>query len=225
MKNLCSKAFCSAGLLIFLATSSFPQTKDILTPDLRSLMDRKQIEVVNRSLSLIQDGSRVGVHLDEKGGDGLAWLKNILFSNGTIEFDVKGKDVQGQSFVGLAFHGLDNSTYDAIYLRPFNFKTEDKLRKSHAVQYISHPVYTWNKLREEFPGKYEQPIEPAPDPTSWVHVRIVVASPKVSVYVNGNSQPSLTVEKLAQRTSGSLGFWVGNGSAGDFSNIKFIPAK
>jgi len=68
-------------------------------------------------------------------------LKNILFSNGTIEFDVKGKDVQGQSFVGLAFHGLDNSTYDAIYLRPFNFRTEDKLRKIHAVQYISHPVY------------------------------------------------------------------------------------
>jgi hypothetical protein len=225
MKNLCSKASWSAGLLIFLATSSFSQTKDILTPDLRSLMDRKQIEAVNRNISLIQEGSRVGVHLDEKEGDGLAWLKNILFSSGTIEFDVKGKDVQGQSFVGLAFHGLDNSTYDAIYLRPFNFKTEDKVRKSHAVQYISHPVYTWNKLREEFPGKYEKPIEPAPNPTSWVHVRIVVASPNVSVYVNGNSQPSLAVEKLSQRTSGSLGFWVGNGSAGDFSNIKVIPAK
>jgi hypothetical protein len=201
------------------------QTKDILVPDLRSLVERKQIEVVNRTLSLIQDGSRVGVHLDEKDGDGVAWLKNILFSNGTLEFDVRGKDVQGQSFVGLAFHGLDNKTYDAIYLRPFNFRAEDKVRKSHGVQYISHPIYTWNKLREEFPGKYEQPVEPAPDPNSWVHVRLVVASPKVSVYINGNSQPSLTVEKLSQRTSGSVGFWVGNGSAGDFTTIKIIPAK
>jgi len=147
MTNLHSRILFSSGILIFLATSSFSQTKDILTPDLRSLLERKQIEVVNRNISLIQEGSRVGVHLDEKEGDGLAWLKNILFSNGTIEFDVKGKDVQGKSFVGLAFHGLDNSTYDAIYLRPFNFKTEDKLRKSHAVQYISRLVARYSERR------------------------------------------------------------------------------
>jgi hypothetical protein len=225
MKNPCSKALFSTGLLIVLTTSSFSQTKDIISPDLRSLVDRKEIEVFNRGLSLVKEDARVGVRLDEEGGDGVAWLKGIAFSNGTLELDVKGKDVQGQSFVGLAFHGLDNRTYDAIYLRPFNFQTTDKVRKSHGVQYISHPVYTWNKLREEFPGKYEQPVEPAPDPNSWVHVRVVVASPKVAVYINGNSQPSLTVDKLSARTTGSLGFWVGNGSGGDFANLKIIRSQ
>jgi hypothetical protein len=189
------------------------------------MAERKEIEVFNRSLGQVKGDSRAGVHLDEKEGEGLAWLKGIQFSNGTLEFDVKGKDVQGQSFVGLAFHGLDDKTYDAIYLRPFNFKAEDKARKSHCVQYISHPVYTWNKLREEFPGKYEQPVEPAPDPNSWVHVRAVVASPKISVFINDNSQPSLTVDKLSQRTNGSVGLWVGNGSGGDFANLKITHSK
>src|SRR5258706_6193503 len=225
MPKLNSQILFSIGLLISIATASFAQTKGKSSVDLKSLVDRKEIEVVNRGMSLIQDNSRVGVHLDEKDGDGVAWLKNIQFSNGTLEFDVKGKDVQGQSFVGIAFHGLNNTTYDAIYLRPFNFRAEDKIRKSHCVQYISHPTYTWNKLREEFPGKYEQPVDPAPDPNSWVHVRVVVASPKISVYINASSQPSLTVDKLSQRTTGSLGFWVGNGSGGDFANIKIIAAK
>jgi hypothetical protein len=129
-----------------------------------------------------------------------------------LRFKFSGNDAWSEN-------GQFYKTYDGIYLRPFNFKTEDKLRKSHYVQYISHPIYTWNKLREEFPGKYEQPVDPAPDPNSWVHVRVVVASPKISVYINANSQPSLTVEKLSQRTTGSLGFWVGNGSGGDFANL------
>ena len=224
MRNPSSKLLFSSGL-IFTAAVSFSQTKNIQSVDLRGMVERKEIEVSNRSLSLVKDASRAGVHLDEKEGDGVAWLKGIQFSNGTLEFDVKGRDVQGKSFVGLAFHGLDNKTYDAIYLRPFNFKAEDKARKSHCVQYIAHPVYTWNKLREEFPGKYEQPVEPAPDPNSWVHVRVVVASPKISVFINNNTQASLEVDKLSQRTNGSVGFWVGNGSDGDFANLKVVHSK
>jgi hypothetical protein len=219
MTSLGSKKLISAEIFVLMAMAAFSQTKEIQSPNL------KELDLFNRSLIVIQDGPRAGVRLDEKEGEGVAWFRNILFSNGTLEFDVKGKDVQGQSFVGLAFHGQDNKTYDAIYLRPFNFKQADKIRRSHGVQYISHPVYTWSKLREESPGKYEQPVEPAPDPNSWVHVRVLVANPKISVYINNNGQPSLTVEKLSQRTNGSIGFWVGNGSGGDFSNLKITPGK
>src|SRR5258707_625793 len=79
----------------------------------------------------------------------VAYLPGIEFANGSIEFDVKGKDVLQQSFVGVAFHGVDGTTYDAIYLRPFNFRAQDPARRSHSVQYISHPTYTWEKLRNE----------------------------------------------------------------------------
>src|SRR5204863_149675 len=116
----------------------------------------------NRSISSFSDGNRKGVRLDERPGDGVAYLRGVEFSNGTIECDIRGKDVQGQSFVGIAFHGVDSTTYEAIYFRPFNFKTPDPARHSHAVQYISHPTYTWQKLRAERPGAFEQPVSPAP---------------------------------------------------------------
>jgi len=158
-------------------------------------------------------------HLDAQEGDGILWLNNSNFKNGTIEFDVKGKDLQGQSFVGLAFHGLDNETFDGIYFRPFNFKNPE--RKSHSVQYISMPDNDWSKLRNAFPGKYEHEISPLPaDVNDWFHVKVVINSPKVLVYVNNSSTPTLSVDKISKRQEGKLGLWVGNGSEGWFRNLK-----
>ena len=128
------------------------------------------------------------------------------------------------SFVGVAFHGVDGTTYDAIYFRPFNFKTEDAGRRSHGVQYVSHPIYQWQKLRTEQPGKYEQAVNPVPDPNAWFHARVVVASPKVSVFVADAKEPSLVVDQLSNRKNGLVGLWVGNGSGGDFANLKVVPA-
>jgi len=186
-------------------------------------IEPKDLDVFNRTVSALSDGTRKGVHLDERPGEGVAYLKGIEFSNGTIEFDVRGKDVQGQSFVGVAFHGLDSTTYDAIYFRPFNFRTDDPARHSHAVQYVSQPTYPWQKLRAERPGAFEQPVSPAPDPNGWFHVRVVVASPKVSVFVGDAKEPSLVVNQLSDRTKGLVGLWVGNGSGGDFADLKIIP--
>jgi hypothetical protein len=103
----------------------------------------KGLQVFNRSVSSLNEGARKGVRLSESAGDGVAYLQGIEFTNGSIEFDVKGKDVQQQSFVGVAFHGVDGTTYDAIYFRPFNFRTEDQARRIRAVQYVSHPTHTW----------------------------------------------------------------------------------
>jgi hypothetical protein len=210
---------CVAGFST--ASRALGQRKTI-EPDLVALVEAKGLKVFNRSLSAL-DGKK-GVRLGEGDGEGLAYLEAVEFANGAIEFDVRGKDVQGRSFVGVAFHGLDEKTYDAIYFRPFNFKAEDPARRAHAVQYISHPTYTWNKLRTEQPEKYEKPISPAPDPNDWFHARIVVASPKVSVFVNDAKEPSLVVDQLSDRKKGLTGLWVGNGSSGDFANFKIVPA-
>ncbi len=204
----------AAFVVLFAASSVASQQRTI---------DPKDVAAFNRSVSSLSDGTKKGLRLSESPGDGVAYLRGIQFGNGTIEFDVKGKDVQGQSFVGVAFHGVDGTTYDAIYFRPFNFRTEDPARRSHAVQYISHPTYTWQKLRAERPGSFEQPVSPAPDPNGWFHVRVVVASPKVSVFVGDAKEPSLVVNQLSDRTKGLVGLWVGNNSGGDFADFKIIP--
>ena len=204
----------AAFVVLFAATSVASQQRTI---------EPKDVVVFNRSVSGLSDGTKKGLRLSESPGDGVAYLRGIQFGNGTIEFDVKGKDVQGQSFVGVAFHGVDGTTYEAIYFRPFNFRTEDPARHGHAVQYISHPTYTWQKLRAERPGTFEQPVSPAPDPNGWFHVRIVVASPKVSVFVGDAKAPSLVVDQLSDRTTGLVGLWVGNNSGGDFADLKIFP--
>lgn len=199
------------------------QTKAI-EPDLGILADGKGLNASRRTITRLADGTRKGVRLSEAEGEGPAYLPELEFANGAIELDLKGRDVQGASFVGVAFHGVDGTTYDAIYFRPFNFKTEDPARVLRAVQYISHPAHPWQKLRADHPGQYEKPVKPVPDPNAWFHARVVVASPTVSVFVDDAKEPCLTVTQLSTRKKGLVGIWVGNTSGGDFANLKIVPA-
>ncbi len=124
------------------------------------------------------------------------WVDNFAFTNGVIEFDCKGQSAPPQSnFVGIAFRVVDAETYDAVYFRPFNFRTADPTHQAHAVQYISLPTYGWKYLRENKTGQYEKAITPAPDGDAWLHARIVIDKPKISVFVNGAKEPSLVVER------------------------------
>ncbi len=211
----------AAGLLT--AANAAGQKKTI-SPDLAKLAEGQALKHFNRTVSSLHDGARKGVRLSEGPGEGPAYVEGVELADGAIELDVRGKDVQQQSFVGVAFHGVDGTTYDAVYFRPFNFRAEDPARRLRAVQYISQPTYTWQKLRAEHPGRYEKPVSPAPDPNDWFRVRVVVASPRVSVFVNDAAQPSLVVDQLSDRKKGLVGLWVGNGSGGDFANLTIVPA-
>ena len=193
--------------------------------DLTKIADSAVWRMHNREAQLVDEGGRKFVRLNEKENDGVAWLVGSDFKEGTIEVNLRGKNKPGQSFVGIAFHGVDDMTYDAVYFRAFNFKISDPERRLRAAQYISHPKYTWQKLRSDSPGKYEQPVSPVPDPDDWFHARIVVEATKVSVFVNDATTPSLVVTPLSDRRGGLLGLWVGNGSSGDFANLKLTPGK
>jgi hypothetical protein len=189
--------------------------KKPIEPDLAALAENR-----NLNISVLKDGARNGIRLT----NGVAYLPGVEFSNGAIELDLRGKDVQQQSFLGVAFHGVDDKTVDLIYFRPFNFRTDDAARRLRAVQYVSHPTYTWQKLRTEQPGKYEQPINPVPNPNDWFHARVVVASPQVSVFINDAKEPCLVVNQLSDRKKGLVGLWDGSAAGGDFANFKIAPA-
>ena len=113
---------------------------------------------------------------------------------------IRGKNNPGRSFVGVAFRGVDDETYDAIYFRPFNFVADNDLSRSHMVQYISHPRHTWSRLREEYTGEYENPLPHPPDPDEFFKARIVVARPEIRVYVGDDTEPCLVVNELTDRT-------------------------
>ena len=179
---------------------------------------------VNRTHSVVQEDGRPIVRLDAKPGGGLAVVQEAPFLEGTIEVDVRGEDVQQQSFPGVAFGVQTDTTYEAVYLRPFNFRAADTVRQKRAVQYIASPAWDWPRLRQESPGKFENRVLPVPDPTAWVPLRVVVTRTQVTVYANGGAEPDLVVTRLGDVKPGPVALWVGNNSRGDFANLKVTPA-
>ncbi len=188
-------------------------------------LQKSNIEVYNREFSSIDEPGYAGIRLSKDYGEGVAWLKGVEFSNGTIEFDVRGEDVKQHSFVGIAFHGANDSTFDAIYLRPFRFKETADSSRAHSLQYISLPTYTWRVFRARSPGVYEHSIDPSPDPNAWVHMRIVVNGETISTYINGAREPSLVVKKVTKLHTGRVGFYVADTSGGDLANIRIRSTK
>ena len=215
MRTLAVVVTTSAALLSGHSTAAAQRGTDTLPAVER---------VVNRAHTVAQENGRSIIRLDAKPGDGFAVVKGAAFAEGTIELDVRGEDVQQQSFVGVAWAVQNDSTYEAVYLRPFNFRTPDTARAKRAVQYVSQPTWPWPRLRAESPGKYEQPVSPVPDPTSWVRLRLVITRTQVSAYANGGDEPDLVVTRLGDAKPGPVALWVGNNSRGDFANLTITRA-
>jgi len=197
-----------------------------------SLMSFSQQSAYVPDLSTINDSTKWGnfdrdvrfdsvVIFNPKASEGPVWLKHYSFSNGKIDVDLKGKNLQGQSFVGIAFHLIDGNRFDAIYFRPFNFFNPE--RNTHSVQYISMPGHPWQQLRQDFPNKYESKISNPPNPDEWFHATIEINFPKISVFVNNEMTASFVVEQLSGVKTGSVGLWVGYMSEGQFKNLKITP--
>lgn len=190
-----------------------------VNPDL-TLIGAGAGRVVNRSASPLPDRSRHGVRLDERPGHGVAWIERLDFGTGTIEVDVRGKDVLQGSFVGIAFHGEADSSYEVVYLRPFNFRAQDPVRRSHAIQYAVHPDHSWPRLRSERPGEFESAVGDDLDPNDWVRLRVEVSADRVRAFAGSTETAALDVPHLGRVSVGSVGLWVGEGSGGDFANLR-----
>jgi hypothetical protein len=155
----------------------------------------------------------------------IAILKDKTFENGAIEIEVAGKPLPNansgaRGFIGIAFRvrNTDSVRYECFYIRPTNGRAEDQLRRNHSVQYISHPKYTWFKLRDENPGVYESYADMVEG--EWTQLKIEVKDDKARLYVNGASQPCLIVNDLKfGKTSGAIALWVGPGTDGYFTNL------
>ncbi|HMK27298.1 MAG TPA: hypothetical protein VK483_14800 [Chitinophagaceae bacterium] len=185
--------------------------------DLAQLYKENKLTVYNRDITVETGDNSLAMSQDL--GEGLVWINGVSFSTGTIEIDLKGQDLFQHSFVGIAFHAQDDSTFEAIYFRPFQFRSTDPVKQARAVQYISLPVYTWQKLREEKAGLYENTVKPVPDPDNWFHVKMIVKEKEVLVYVNDATTPSLQVPLLGERNNGRIALYTADQSGGTFANL------
>lgn len=201
-----------------------------------SLGQAQTIELSSRSVDAlnvkVEDASYKGkkaLHVKATDADEeMAIIKDKSFENGTIEINVAGTrlpdaDKDARAFIGLAFRvrHTDSVRYECFYIRPTNGRAEDQLRRNHSTQYISHPKYTWYKLRNENPGLYESYTDLVEG--EWTKLKIEVKDNKARLYVNGASQPCLIVNDLKYGIStGSIALWVGPGTDGYFADLKIV---
>jgi hypothetical protein len=166
--------------------------------------------------------------------EAFAWMEGPEFSNGVIEAGVAGSPggeayPGARGFVGIAFRlqadrdPAGPQAYDAFYLRPTNGRSEDQERRNHSVQYISHPDWTWSRLRRETPSRYEAYVDLLPD--TWTKIRIEVRGGQARLYVRDEPQPVLIVNdvKSGPSAKGAVALWLGPGTVAHFRNLVVTP--
>ena len=202
-----------------MAASVLGQTPENL--ELTAVGRDPRWKIAGRTASIIDAKGKRAVKVSEGQGMGVVWLEGYDFGNGVIEIDMleRCQPIQG-SFVDVAFRVVDAQTLDAVYFRPFSFRAGGPARHNHAVQYVSRPLWPWQKLHSNSPDQYKKAVVPEPGGDEWFHARIVVELPRVSVSVNGANAPCLVVNELSGPAHGSLGLWIGEGSEGCFANLR-----
>jgi hypothetical protein len=161
-------------------------------------------------------------------------IDGLDFANGIIEAEVAGSPGPeaypgARGFVGIAFRLQADrpadgpQTYDAFYLRPTNGRANDQERRNHSAQYISHPDWTWSRLRRETPSRYEAYVDLQPD--TWTKLRIEVRGAQARLYVHDNPQPVLIVNdvKSGPSAKGAVALWIAAGTVAHFRNLVVTP--
>jgi len=156
----------------------------------------------------------------------LAAIEGHEFTNGVIEAEIAGAPAPGagedaRGYVGIAFRVQnDGTTYDAFYLRPTNGRADDQERRNHAVQYISHPDWTFRRLRKEAPERYESYVDLMPG--VWTRVKIDVRGERARLYVHGQEQPTLIVNdlKTGAQGKGGVALWSFHNTVAHFRDLR-----
>ena len=124
---------------------------------------------------------------------GDATLKDITFSDGTIEFDV---NTIGRGAPGVAFRQQDENNFELLYLRP-----DPACPAFHAcVQYApqTHGVLLWDLFPQY---QTRAPLRE----NGWNHIKMVISGRRMNVFVNDAPSPTLEVGRLeGDATKGSL---------------------
>ncbi|MFA4870142.1 MAG: hypothetical protein WC623_18235 [Pedobacter sp.] len=155
-----------------------------------------------------------------------ARLAGTEFKNGTIEVKVLSRLLKtapefARGFIGVAYRiNDDNSTYESIYLRPTNARSEDQVRRNHSVQYYAYPDYKFDRLRKDAPEQYESYTDM--ELNKWITLRIEVEGNQAKLYLDNREQPSIFINspKNIIPKSGGIGLWVDIGTEGYFTDLK-----
>jgi hypothetical protein len=126
-----------------------------------------------------------------------------------------------RGFIGVAYRiNDDNSSYESIYLRPTNARSEDQVRRNHSIQYYAYPDHKFDRLRKDAPEQYESYTDM--ELNKWITLRIEVTENQAKLYLDNREQASIFINtpKNVVPKSGGIGLWVDIGTEGYFTDLK-----
>ena len=230
------KYFGISSILVLLITTGFGQKRLQLgkqTFELHNVIgsiikfEGQSVLKIERDLNAIPfDSNNVEKTVDEAHYAKLLNLDD--FENGTIEVMMYSQ-LQNPApysgiagFIGMFFRVQDNdSSFDAIYVRPKVGRVSNQLFRNHAVQYISYPHYKFDSLRKIAPFRYEGSAPVAL--YEWIKMRIEVNGQTAEMFINDAKYSTFVVDKLlGTNKKGGVGLYVDIGTIGYFKNFKVI---
>lgn len=141
---------------------------------------------------------------------GGAWLADVDFQDGTIEFDIAVPKQRG--FSGLFWRMQDEEDFEHFYVRPHQSGQPD------ANQYtpVFHGIAGWQLYYGE---RFATPVEYRYD--QWMHVRVVVSGTQAEVYI-GSEEPVLFIPELKHGLkAGKIGVNASRFAPAYFSNFRY----
>ncbi|PSL34692.1 LamG domain-containing protein [Chitinophaga ginsengisoli] len=146
------------------------------------------------------------------GGKGSAVLKDVDFTDGTIEYDMEPVE---NGFATIFFRQASSEERECFYFRTYVAGNASAI---DAIQYAPYfgGVNMWDMLpcyQANADFKREK----------WNHVKLVISGKQMWVYVNDMSRPALKVPRLEGNTEhGRISF---EGKGAIFSNLVIKPGQ
>lgn len=158
--------------------------------------------------------TKVESYLGQKSLTGRAYLEDVEFENGTIEWDMA---VEGtQAYAGIYFRMQSEENFELFYLRPHLTNRFDALQYYPEFNgFESWQLYNGDGFTAEAAIPFKR----------WFHVKMEISGRQARVYLDNSDEPALVIDDLKHGVSkGSMGPWsYGSGLAQSvhFANFRF----
>ncbi|HET7250509.1 MAG TPA: hypothetical protein VFI79_11720 [Gemmatimonadales bacterium] len=143
---------------------------------------------------------------------GVALANGVEFREGTLEYDMATP--RGGNFMGAAFHASSAENSEVVFFRARLSGTAEAVQYAPALNGVAAAwqIYHGDGANAAAPLAFD----------TWLHVRIDVAGPTATLYLNDDTTPVLIVPRLAGVAGTSVGVWTGFfGRGAYFSNIRY----
>jgi sugar lactone lactonase YvrE len=150
--------------------------------------------------------------LGRKAFMGTATLKDVVFENGVIEFDVAASTDRARSYPGVVFRSGPDRRWERFYIRPHR-----SALYGDVLQYVAafNGVDSWQFYNG--PGATAPAVIPV---NQWLHVKLEVSGVQARVYLGDAPQPALVIPRLKHGLSkGAIGVMGPADGTAYFSNL------